>query len=247
MQRRFADTLPENAVGGSLGGGGGGSELQGVAVSQITGDVYASADYRINEFSATGHFIRAFGLGVVSSGPDRATPQSAVQTLKLTATGGDYSLEFGGQKTAEIPVAAAPTEIQTELQALSSVGSENLSVTETAPRTYELTFTGALADNPEPTIATVSGTVEPLTGGTATVHTTETGATGFDVCESAHLDICGFGSQGASAGAIGEQVPSLAVAPPGAPNEGNLLIADANNHRVEEYTATGEPHPRLRY
>ncbi len=56
------------APGGELsfGAGGGG----GVAVNQTTGDVYVTnANFlRVDEFSATGSFIRAFGKDVVQSG-----------------------------------------------------------------------------------------------------------------------------------------------------------------------------------
>lgn len=58
--------------GGSEGGSEGGlfSSARGVAVSQSTGDLYVAdgANHRIQQFTASGDFIRAWGYDVVASG-----------------------------------------------------------------------------------------------------------------------------------------------------------------------------------
>ena len=229
----------------------------GVAVDQQTGNVYVAnqvggftyfvESLRIEEFSASGTFIRAFGQDVVASGPDDSPPTSEVQTLTVAATGGKYSLDFGGDKTGEIAAGSGKAAaIQMALEGLGSIGSGNLTVTEPSAAAYKMTFSGALANNPEPLIGVESGPGEALTGGTATVQRTTPGATGFEVCAAA--DLCQEGDNGESGGALNAspfgsppfRFPGrLAVAPSGAPNAGNVVLADPGNMRVQEFSPTG--------
>jgi len=68
-------TLAENCKKGSLGSLGGEFNLpQGIAINQTTGDVYVrdrtstGGNFRVQQFSATGAFIRAWGWNVVQTG-----------------------------------------------------------------------------------------------------------------------------------------------------------------------------------
>ena len=232
--RLIGTPLPETA--GSISG------ANGLAVEEASGpfvgDIYVAALDRINVFSPDGNFIRAFGQEVVASGPDKVAPRSAVQALIVTATAGSYTLEFGGEETSNLPFNASSAEIEAALTALSSIGSGDATVAETKPGSYEITFAGALSDNPEPAIAAASASGEPLSGGTAAVHTTTAGATGSDICEPANGDICQAGASAADAGAFA--APSaLAISPSGAPDAGDLLLADPGNRRVDEFTSAG--------
>ncbi len=229
----------------------------GIAVDQSNGNVYVTNqvggvtyyddDLRIEEFTAAGDLIRAFGQDVVASGPDNSAQASESQTLTVTATGGRYTLDFGGDKTGEIITGGGgAATIQAALQGLGSIGAGNLTVAEPSSSVYDLTFTGALANNPEPLIAVESGPGEGLTGGTATVQRKTPGATGFEVCASD--DLCQEGDRGESGGALRPspfnsppfQFPGrLAVAPSGAPNAGNVVLADPGNLRVQEFTSGG--------
>jgi hypothetical protein len=233
-----SDDVCKSGVDFTTDGRGGMIGSGRIAISPTTGDVYDAneARGRIEEFSPTGEFLRNFGLGVVASGPDKVTPTSSVQTLTVSATSGEFDLEFGGQQTPGLPAGATPAEIQAALQALPAIGSGNLTVSETGPGIYRLTFSGALADNPEPTIAAASDPGEPLTGGDAFVAETTAGATGSGVCTAA--DVCQAGEPTGAAGAI-DGPTDIAVAPSGAPNAGNVLVADFPDSRVDEFTPTG--------
>jgi hypothetical protein len=214
----------------------------GVAIDQATGNVYVSdqAFRRIDEYSATGSFIRSFGNNVVASGPSNVTATSAVQTLTITATGGKYKLKFGGQETAELAYNATAAEIQTALTGLTSIGAGNATVSETGAGVFKITFAGALANNPEPLITTESGPGEVLTGGTATVENTTTGSNGFEICGSSNGDICQAGtSSSVGGGFLTTFSGQLAVAPSGSPNVGDVIVADPANRRVQEFTSAG--------
>ncbi len=228
---------PSNDVCQSGGNSGAGPSPAGkllepsdLAINQSTGDVFVADRLgRIAEFSAVGAQIRYFGQNVVSSGPDRVTPTSDVQTLTVAASGGKYTLEFGGERTGELTFnapAGGAGGVQEALEKLLDIGSGNVSVGKTAVNVYKITFAGQLADNPEPVITAAPGLEEPLTGGDASVADTTLGATGFDVCEPANGDVCQRGESGFA------ETP-LAVAPVGSPNAGDVLVGN------REYTETG--------
>jgi NHL repeat len=233
-------------LGGELSGPG------GIAINQSSGNVYVidTGNLRIQEFDENGNFVRAFGKDVVQTGQSGDNPAaSAKQTLAVTASGGKYTLEFEGQKTGELPFNASAATIQAALVGLPSVGTGNLEVTG-ASSPFTITFKGALANNPEPAIVAASGAGEPLSGGTASVAVVTAGSTGFEICEAAA--ICKQGVSGTGGGAFGtfggngltgqslSPGSSLAIAPVGAPNQGDVMVADAGNRRIEEFTASGQ-------
>ena len=227
---------------GTTGNGAGSmNSPQGIAVNQSSGDLYVTeqSNLRVQQFDSSGNFVRAFGQDVVVTGfPDNSTATSAVQTLTVTATEGRYKLKFGGKETGELPFNATSSEIQTALQGLTSIGSGNVTVSGAGP--YTITFAGALANNPEPLITTESGPAEPLVGGTATVVNTTTGATGFEVCTAVDTDVCKAGVSGSTGGAFKSTFSGYpAVAPAGAPNAGDVLVADPANMRVQEFSSVG--------
>lgn len=104
---------------------------------------------------------------------------SEVQTITITGapTGGTFSLTYQGQTTPALAYNAATAAVQTALQALSTIGAGNVTVTGTAGSSYVVTFTGTLANQNVPAIVAV-GT---FTGGTTpaiAVVTTTGGTTG---------------------------------------------------------------------
>ena len=95
------------------------------------------------------------------------------QTLAVAATTGTYTLSFEGQTTAAIPFAAEAFEVQTALEALSTIGAGNVSVAggpgnEDGSAPYVVTFEGALFGATVPLLGSDTG---GLAGGTATVAT----------------------------------------------------------------------------
>ncbi len=216
-----------------------GSSPAGIAVDQATGNVYVSdAGFnRVQVFTADGTFIRAFGQDVVfGAGGENAPAQPAIQSLAVDATAGQYRLSFQGQTTGDVAFDATAGQVQAALEGLSSIGAGNVTVTGAA-MPYSVAFTGARGNAPQPLIATANGTT-PLSGGaaSATVTSTQTGSSGFEVCTAAAT--CKAGVAGATAGALTAQ-GFPAVAPAGAPNAGNVLVTDAGNNRVQEYTRGG--------
>lgn len=73
-------------------------------------------------------------------------------------TGGTYTLNYGGQTTSALAFNAAASDVETALEALSTVGSGKVTVTGTNP--FTVTF------DPSLTPATLTGDASALTGGT---------------------------------------------------------------------------------
>ena len=88
----------------------------------------------------------------------------AVQQVQLTGSpsGGTFTLTFGGQTTAAIAYNAAASTVQSALQALSSIGSNNVLVSGPTGGPWQVRFAGTLAGTPE---AEMTGNGSGLTGG----------------------------------------------------------------------------------
>jgi hypothetical protein len=235
---------PVNGLGRQL------SLPAGIAIDQATGHLYVvNTEFRrIEVFTATGAFVRAFGRDVVQAGkPDNVVAQAEQQTLTVDASAGQYKLSFRGQTTADLSFNATAAQVDSALEALSTIGAGNVTVTggpgATAP--LVVAFSGALTNSDQPAIATTAGTT-PLSGGTATanVATTQPGSNDYEVCSVA-AD-CKVGTVGAIGGALPSNGTganaardSLTLAPAGAPNAGNLLVTNVENRRVQEFTPGG--------
>ncbi len=138
--------------GGSGTAGGLFTTPGGVAVNDTSGNVYAvdTGNDRVQEFSSGGAFIRAWGLGVVSTGQDSAGT-STVQSVSIKATSGTFTLSFSGQTTSAIAYNAAESVVEADLDALGTIGGVNGSVTvtggpgdATGSSPYVVTFGGSL-------------------------------------------------------------------------------------------------------
>ena len=89
----------------------------------------------------------------------------AVQDVSLTGspTGGTFTLTFGGDTTSAIADNASASTMQTDLAALASVGSGNVTVTEAYGGGWEVRFMGSLAGKYQNQLTATSS----LTGGTS--------------------------------------------------------------------------------
>lgn len=98
-----------------------------------------------------------------------------IQTVTIAggATGGTFTITFGGQTTSAIPYASTAAVVQAALEALSSIGAGNIYVTKAAD-VYTLTFRNALGQQ---NVAQVTASATGLTGGTPTI-TPATGTAG---------------------------------------------------------------------
>lgn len=89
-----------------------------------------------------------------------------VQTVTLTGSpaGGNFTLTFGGNTTANIAYNASAATVQTRLEALASIGSGNVSVTGSAGGPWTVQFIGSLALANQ---AQMTKDASGLTGGTS--------------------------------------------------------------------------------
>lgn len=93
------------------------------------------------------------------------------QTITLTATGGTFTLRFRGQVTGNVAYNASAATVQTALEALSTIGAGNVSVTGSAGGPWAVEFIGDLAEQNVPLLL---GNGANLTGGSNRVRTTTT-------------------------------------------------------------------------
>lgn len=99
--------------------------------------------------------------------------RNATGTVTVNATGGTFTISYGGQTTGAIAYNAAPDVVETAVEALSTVGNGNVRIGGAASAyTYE--FVG---DKQKTPITAVTTGVGSLTGGagTAAVAVTQTG------------------------------------------------------------------------
>ena len=87
-----------------------------------------------------------YGAIAVSNIQVGTSALNAIQQIALPAGtyGGSFSLAFGSKNTVSLPYNATAAAIQTALQALSSIGANNVLVTATSTTTWTVTFTGTL-------------------------------------------------------------------------------------------------------
>jgi hypothetical protein len=144
----------------------------------------------------------ATDTGVALTSPEGAEnlPQNEVQMLAIDpgVSGGELKLRFappepefysGAETTAGIPFDAAPAEVQTALAALPSVGPGNVSVTSPNPGggaepggPYAIEFKGERWADTNVAQLSVSTGEPALSGGGASVETTQDGAAAAEIC-----------------------------------------------------------------
>ncbi len=123
----------------------------------------------------------------IAPGPDGNVwfaEQSGVnekQTVTLEGSGtlgGTFTLTFKGQTTSAISATATTTTVKSALEALSTIGTGNVkvSVAGSNPKTYSVTFQGALASTDVEVMTCGAGSLTPA-GATCTVATPISGVT----------------------------------------------------------------------
>jgi hypothetical protein len=179
------------------------------------GDVYVADrnNHRVQRFTANGTFIAAWGFGVSISTPGNgyeictsASDCKAGIVSVSPAPGGEFSQ----------PVGVAVNQLTGHVY----VSDRNFF------RVQELTATG--------TFVRAWGQ-DVVSAGPGNM------GTGFEICVAADGDTCKTGVGGTVAGAFGAQLTgSPAIAPAGAPNAGNVIVADQANRRVQEFDSDGD-------
>lgn len=163
---------------------------------------------RIQEFSPTGSWVRAWGWDVVQPGGTGEVINQINEHQAVTVdtesffnglTGGTFTLTFEGQTTAPIAYDASGDAVDAALEALPTIGSGNVSVTgpdlilytdsagEPMAHTWTVEFTGALSLTDVPLISGDGSQIETEQQGTsATVNVSTTAPAGpqpgFEIC-----------------------------------------------------------------
>lgn len=109
------------------------------------------------------------GSTVVSPGGNAANEVQLV-TLPGNPSGGTFTLTFQGQTTGNLDYDAAAADIEAALEALSNIGSGNVSVSGDDGGPWTVEFTGALA---ETDVGQMTASGANLTGGTVTISTVQ--------------------------------------------------------------------------
>jgi hypothetical protein len=112
-------------------------------------------------------FTPALGAGTYTSS---GTNEQQEISIDAGVTGGTFTLTFDGYTTSPLAYNIAFGDLDTALEALTSIGTDNVTVTGTAP-TWTVEFTGTLA---EQDVSLIVGDGSSLTGGSTEVTVTET-------------------------------------------------------------------------
>jgi hypothetical protein len=115
------------------------------------------------------------------------TVSNEVQTLTEGGSGlTSFTVTFGGQTTSSLAALATAAQVQAALEALSTIGAGNITVTGAAGGPYTLTFIGVFAGTDVAQVtATPTGGTGTVTPATGTAGGTE-GSGGLEVC-AGHL------------------------------------------------------------
>jgi len=115
---------------------------------------------------------------IVWSEIDRIEGQNEIVTITIDATGGTFTISFGGQTTAGLAYDATAATVEAALEGLSTIGNGNVRVT-LADSVYTIEF---IEDLRHTNVGAVTTNPASLTGGagTATVAVSQAGAADED-------------------------------------------------------------------
>lgn len=212
-----------------------------------TGDVAASSSTVENVTAATGAFVQ--GEAIAGPGIPAGTTIAAVGAGTLTLSQAATATTAGAALTADLPFDAPAVVVRSALDALTAIGSGGGSVTvsggpgdSTGSTPYVVSFDGGPLKGANVAQMTSANGYLPLGGGSgpgaslATITTTNSGATGFEICGAA--DVCkqgllvgnGAAVAGALRGATGIAIDQAT---------GNVYVTSVGNKRIDVFSANG--------
>jgi hypothetical protein len=234
------------ALGGQFKGSPTGIAVNtsGNGASAGTTYVVDNSGNRVERFSSSGSFQRLWGQNVI------APSLNETQQLTVDATGGTFTLSFGGHTTDPIAFDPDPNAgftnagaIDAALAALPSVnGSANVSAftpyNNSVNGTVVVTFTGALAatDQPQLTADTsqLDGSLRISTLVDGHLVPSDTGA-GFEVCTAAADCQAGSISGTSANGGQLNNPQGVAINQ----SNGHVYVTENGNRRVSEFDPNG--------
>lgn len=214
---------------------------RGIAVEPNTSHVYVAdlANWRVDEYTPWGEFVKAFGWDVAPGAVDEE------QEVRIRATAGQFKLTYEASTTPDLPFDATAEEVEAVLDALSSISTGGGGVTVeggpggipgTTPSVYVVRFDGGPLKGTDLTQLTVSNGTAPLSGGNPTTLETRTradgtaGGTGLESCTAASG--CQAGATGGGAGQVRPGGMAFDAA-------GNLYTFELGNLRIQKFDAAG--------
>lgn len=141
------------------------------------GPISFSGGYEFYARAETLAILLRGAFGSVSSTTAAGTAEVQTVTINGTPTGGTFTLTYRGQTTTAINHNAASGAVQSALQALTTIGAGNVTVSGSAAGPYTVTFAGSLAA----TAAYLLTASSSLTGGTNPSVTVVETTTGYPV------------------------------------------------------------------
>jgi hypothetical protein len=222
------------AVGQEISAGNGGIPA-GTTITAIGAGTITLSDYATVAGSTS--------LTVAAGSDNTPTNEQQTVTLGPNTTGGTFNLTFStpnpsnsSQATANIEYDASASAVQSALEALSSIGSGNVSVSGSggAGGTYTVTFQGTRFEDTDVNQLSSDASGLTVSSGTkqATVATAVQGASGFEICTTVSTAFCQNGVSGSDVGQFSTGPKSVVEDPAGA-----IFAIDAN--RAERFTPTG--------
>jgi NHL repeat len=235
IDRYWGNSGSSGVIGGKFNAEG----PRGLAVDHASGDVFAAdtGNHRIQQFDGDGNFIRAWGQDVLSNGAGNTGFETCA--VKANCKAGVSSATGGAMNN---PAGLAVSQITHHVYVVDS----------TSKRVQEF----RIDDNGTPINPADDFAVFVRAFGQDVIVNTGTPAnsngTGYEVCDTTTVPAnspadCKAGTSVGSTGGVlnlpvggsTTSATSLTVAPDEAPNEGDVLVADPNGARVQEFTASG--------
>jgi sugar lactone lactonase YvrE len=223
-----------------------GTAVNNSGVGAAKGTVYVVDNgSRIQRFSPTGTFERAFGQDVI------ATTVNERQRVDISASGGTFTLSFKGFTTDPIPFNADPSNDDLVRNALAALPSVNgvANVADAGNKTnitggiktgIIIAFQGALGASDQPLVTvdpsglTGTASVSPVVDG-ANSATTGGSSTGFEICTVAAYCQAGSTSGTTANGGQLNSPQGIAVNQ----SNGHVYVTESGNARVSEFDADG--------
>jgi len=186
------------------------------------------------KYAAVNAALPSIAASAPQTWPASVTPVNEIQTVTVDATGGTFTATFGGATSAAIAFDALGETVEAALEALSSIGEGNISVTGAAGGPFVCTF---IRDLGYQNVAIMTTDPASLTGGAGTAVPVET--TPGTAGGATWTDVPGIDLEKGVKAAMGGAVRDIMGIGDARPRERHILHAALQN-LVMSFYDTGE-------